>query len=596
MWTSSWHCVVCARMNRTILRNITGLVATAGMISACGGAVGEKLRPTDHTASGSLANAAAKSCAGAPKYAKPLVVDLEADTRVDLEAAMKRGVVVVNYDCATIRVLPTCKLPEGVYEYAGTTRREQVMQIKNADELGANLPFSQGKLSAELVSGRTIDLALVYVGQMATTANKITKEQLTGGCDEATHYVQMATLGAFSMQTGSIGKVAAVAEMFGRGGKAGSTSERKAMTNDGSLDDCRTSQPDASDPPSECRSPLRVELVPLADLSKEAAGDSKKDGKKGDKKDEEKKEAPVAQNPCPPGFAMTDGICTRDANAAFVCDAKNEAQCKEQCDKGSSESCYNLGVIVGKTSGQQSLPHFRKACSGDIANACASVGILLMPADDDPDVVAKAKDALSFLKKACDAGSGRGCDYAGDMLTDKSYKIVDIAAGVRSYDRGCDLGTAMACWSLAQLYFDGKMVPKDAKKGLGLLSKACVGGGADECYELADVLFKGKYDIPVDAQVAMRATRRACQLDAGYCTMSAEQAVAVSDTKSAFALLTRGCDANEEDSCAQLANMVEKGQGTSADPAQATELRKKACKDGDGDEDACKRLGIKMKD
>ncbi len=582
-------------MKREFLQNIIGAMVAATAISACGGAVGEKLRPQDHTAAGAMPNAGAKACAGAPKYAKPLVVDLEPDTRVDLEAAMKRGVVVVNYDCATIRVLATCKVPEAVYEYAGTTRREQVLQIKNSDELGANLPFSQGKLSAELVSGRTIDVALVYVGQRSTTANKVTKAQLLGGCDDATHYVQMATLGGFSMQTGSIGKVAVVAEMFGRGGKGGSSSEHKAMTSDGSLDDCRTSKADSFDPPAECSAPLRVELVPLAGLESATTVTQGKDGKKGDKED--KKAAPIAQNPCPPGFAMTDGICTRAANAAFVCEAKNETQCKEQCDKGSLDSCYNLGVILTKNGQRpQAIPHFRKACEGELPEACASLGIELTPDDEDPDVVAKARTALGFLKKACESGSGRGCDFAGDMLTEKSYKVIDIAAAVRSYDRGCNLGTPMACWSLAQIYFKGELVPKNAKEGVALLTKACVGGNADECHDLGKVLAKGAEGVPADQDAALRAWRRSCDIEAGYCSMIADNALKIGGVSVGFAVLTRGCNGNDEDACAQLADMHESGAGTAADPAKAMELRKKACKDGDGNEAACKRLGIKMKD
>lgn len=584
-------------MKKNFQKNLVTTIVAAGIVSGCGGAVGEKLRPTDHTAVSAIsANGAAKACAGAPKYAKPLIVDLEPDTRVDLEAAMKRGVVVVSYDCATIRVLPTCKLPEAVYEYSGVTKREQVLQIKSADELGANLPLSQGKLSAELVSGRTIDLALVYVGQQATTANKVTKDQLSGGCDEATHYVQMATLGAFSMQTGSVGKVAAVAEMFGRGGKGQSASERKAMTSDGSLDACRTSKADSFDPPAECSAPLRVELVPLGGLDKDTAEVADKTGdKKGDKDD--KKAAPTAKNHCPPGFAMTDGICTRDVNAAFVCEPKNEAQCKEQCDKGSVESCYNYGVLLTKTTERaKSIPLFRKACEADMAESCASLGIELIPDEDDADVAAKAKTALGFLRKACDAGSGRGCDYAGDMLVDKDYKTMDIAAAVRTYDRGCNLGTAMSCWSLAQIYFKGELVPKNAKEGVALLTKACVGGGADECEELGKLIEKGVGDVPADSAAALRWSRRACELDAGYCSMVADRLLRVGGAEPTYAALTRGCDANDEDACALLADMVENGAGTKADPVKAAALRQKACKDGDGNEAACKRIGVKMKD
>jgi uncharacterized protein len=579
-------------MKKRFIGAFLGVAAVAAVIPACGGAVGEAIRPKDHNASGALSTGGGKTCPGGAKYAKPLIVDLDPDARVDLEAAMKKGVVVVNYDCANLRVLTACKLPESAYEYAGVSRKEQVVQIKNADDLGANLPLSQAKLSAELTSGRTIDLALVLVGRRSTTVSKISKGQLNGDCDEATHYVQNATLGAFSMQTGSVGKVAAVAEMFGRGGSASSASERKAMNSDGSLDDCRTSKPDSETPPTECSAPLRVELVPLVSAEAPASAE-----KKGEAKDD-KKAAQAQENPCPPGYAFTDGICTRAANAAFVCDPKNEVQCREQCDKGSFESCFNYGTLLTKKQPRNAaLPYFRKACDGELAEGCASLGVELMPDGDEPDVQARARESLQILTKACTMGAGRGCDFAGDVLTDKDYKIVDVDAAVRIYDRGCSLGEANACWSLSQIYIKGKGVPKNAKMGVSLLNKACLGGSSDECQELADLLWKGIDDVPADRDAAFRATRRACDIDPfGYCINATKIASSMGKASEAFAFAQRGCNVADEEACAKLAEFYESGTGTSADPTKATEARKKACKDGDGDEKSCKMLGIPIKD
>jgi TPR repeat protein len=182
------------------------------------------------------------------------------------------------------------------------------------------------------------------------------------------------------------------------------------------------------------------------------------------------------------------------------------------------------------------------------------------------------------------------------MLTDKSYKVVNIAGGVRAYDRGCSLGGAMSCWSLAQIYLKGQLVPKNAKAAVALLTKACVGGSADECNDLADVLLQGLDDFPADPQSALRAARRACDIDRDYCEMSVDQAVKIGDAGAAFAFATRGCDANEETACAKLAGMYEAGKGTSVDLVKAAAARKRACKDGDGDEASCKKLGIPMKD
>ena len=37
-------------------------------------------------------------------------------------------------------------------------------------------------------------------------------------------------------------------------------------------------------------------------------------------------------------------------------------------------------------------------------------------------------------------------------------------------------------------------------------------------------------------------------------------------------------------------------QGTAADPEKAKSLWQKACKNGDGEEKACKKIGVPMKD
>lgn len=565
-------------------------------LPSCGGAVGETIRPTDHSASSALGGAA-PTCAGSPKYAKPLIVDLDPDARVDLEATMKKGVAVVAYDCQSFRVLSACKLADSVYEYAGVSRKEQVVQMNSMDDLHANMPINSAKLGAEVKSGRSIDLALVLVGRRSTTLSSVTREELVGSCEGATHFVQTATLGAFSMATGSVGKAAVVAELFDYGGAAKSESERKAMNKDGSLEECRKSSPDSDTPPAECRAPLRVELFPIG--GQPAAPKPAKAKSGGDKK-EEKKEATAVENPCPEGFHFADDICTRDQAHAHLCDPKEEAECKAQCDKGSAESCFNYARIVrGQKSSQAAMPFDKKACDGGFADGCAQLGRAMLHAlyaEDDAQLVKGAPNVLATFKKGCEMGSGRACDAAGDMLTDKDYKLVDIAAAVKSYNRGCDLGEGMACFNLSLMYFEGKDVPKDIDKGVALLNRACQGGSADECNDLADVYTKGKHGVAVDLEKAYRANRRACELDTDYCGFAATSARAAGKDAAAFSLAQRGCNANDDEACVILGDAYKAGRGTTADEAKAKATWAKVCKDGTGDEDACKRLGIKMKD
>src|SRR5687767_9235086 len=139
------------------------LLVVVASLASCGGHGGELVRPKDFVARDAV-GAPAPACTGAPQLAKPLVVDLDPDARVDLEAAMKKGVVVVAYDCQSLRVLPACKLEASGYEYAGVSRKEQVVQMKSQDELSVNLPLAAQKFGGSVQAGRSIDLALVLIG------------------------------------------------------------------------------------------------------------------------------------------------------------------------------------------------------------------------------------------------------------------------------------------------------------------------------------------------------------------------------------------------------------------------------------------------
>lgn len=566
-------------------------VSLAGMflLPSCGGAVGEAVRPPDQTAQGATGGKA-PTCTGGPKYAKPFIVDLDPDDRVGLEASMKKGAVVVSYDCSSFRVLPQCKIADSAYEYAGVQSKEQVIQMTSADDLHANIPINSAKLGAELTSGRTIDLAIVMVGRRTTQVTSVNKTDLTGPCDGATHYVQTATLGAFSMATGSVGKVGAVAEMFSYGGGAKSESERKAMNKDGSLEECRKSDPNDASPPNQCGTPIRVELMPIAGVA--AVVKANKDAK-GNK--EEEKEAAAVENPCPDGFALSNEICVRvSAKTAHLCKADDESDCRAQCDKGSSESCYNLGRIVRKAKSKgAAMPFYKKSCDGGFADGCAELGNAMYPMDEHMD--AEAAAALAVLNKACDMGSGRGCDVAGDLLQDKDYKTLDLKAAAKRYARGCDLGTGSACSSLADMFFKGRGLPQDNKKGVLMLALGCQGGGGDECAELASSYAKGKHDLTADKDLAYRYMRRACELDVSYCYDGAKYANDASKDADAVKLAAHGCKGDDWESCLILGDYYKKGRGVEADEAKAKAAWSQACKNGDGDEDACKRLGIKMK-
>ncbi len=559
------------------------LAPLAALLASCGGHAGDMVRPKDFVARDAV-GAAAPSCEGAPRLARPLIVDLDADARVDLEAAMKKGIVVVAYDCKSLRVLPACKFEAAGYEYAGVSRKEQVVQMKDQDELSVNLPLASHKFGGAVQAGRSLDLALVLVGRRSTTVGKVAREELAGGCEGATHFVQTASVGAFSMATGSSGKAMAVAELFKVGASASSESSRQAASRDGSLEACRSSDPDAATPPAECRTPIRIGLMPVVAAAEappeaDAAPPAPTAAPDGGGKTA-KKEAKPEANPCRPGYHFADGICTRSAEGAHLCDPKDIEECKAQCEKGHGGSCFNYATSM-RPSWRE--PYYKKACDGGVAEACYEYAL-----------VTASDDRLAYARKGCAMGSGGACSVVGYSLRGKEEE-----AATRGFLRGCALGDGDGCNEAAKRTIRGEGVERDIPKGLDLLSRGCDAGLAGVCAEYAEVMSSNRdRSVGVDLPRALTAARRACEGDAQYCSKAGELAFSAGKDEQGFAFVKRACDQNavlEPRACEKLADLYTAGRGTAKDPAQAKEAWKSACASGFGPAHACKKAGIKPK-
>ena len=82
----------------------------------------------------------------------------------------------------------------------------------STDEVQANLPLSGGSIGGGLQRGSTLDIAMMLVGKKRTTKDGVTKEDLQGSCDGATHYVRGAMVGAFAMS--AVGDDPATSRMY----------------------------------------------------------------------------------------------------------------------------------------------------------------------------------------------------------------------------------------------------------------------------------------------------------------------------------------------------------------------------------------------
>jgi uncharacterized protein len=579
-------------------RYMTGLWLLAGglVLMSCGGGAGGVVRPEDYKGGDAL-GAAASKCEGSPKFARPLTVDLDSDTRSDLEAQMKSGVVVVAYDCVNLRVLDACKPPSGEYAYAGISLKEEVVQMKGLDELKVNLPIGAANLSGEVKAGRTIDLALVSVGRRTAGLSGVKRSELTGGCEGATHFLQKAFVGAFSLATGSSGKAAAVADLFAYSGEGKSESERSAARKDGSLESCKTSDPDADKPPAQCRSPLRVELLPIEDDGAAAAAPTPPPpAAEG---------VAVDENPCRDGYKLVEGVCSKNLEVAYTCDPKSETECQQQCERGSAESCVNAGAFIANqywkitwpVAKEKSRPFFKKACDAGNQEGCAGYVRATFPlAQDAKSQLPLAKELLAINKKACDAGATLACFDLGTFLSSvyEGQPFVDEQASLRYFERSCLLGHPDGCNTAGLLH-----MKTEPAKGLALYQRGCDGGDGFVCNQLAMRLITGMDNTAKDLPRGERLAKRACALNIENCGFTGELFEDANKPAQAVEFARKGCEdkdtrtgLDEGDqgralqyrggACVTLGKFYKDGVGVKKDAKKAKAYFKKACDLGYG--------------
>ena len=473
----------------------------------------------------------------------------------------------------------------------GPCRRRQ-------DDLSVNLPFNSAKLGAEMHSGRSIDLAIVLIGRKTTTVSKVERKDLEGSCEGATHFLQSASVGAFAMGRGTVGKVSAAADLFKVGVRGAGEASGNTLNSDGLLDDCRKSDPDAADPPGQCRAPLRVELIPLGgeETSATASAETKSDKKSTKKAKKDDEAAPVA-NPCPADYQSAGVMCTRAVDVAHLCKPKDRQDCKAQCEKGSAESCFNLADYMPKgTPDAERAAVYKKACDGGFGDGCAWFSLYARPGDFGVSAMPRWREALKAASTGCAMGSGVSCQFLGDILGAPVDfpSFTNEGAAARAYERGCMLGHGDSCGDASVAYRQGNGVTANPTKAVELLDKACQAGSNDQCADLAELLAEGTDGVTKDLPRAYPIARKACRKEPLFCMQAVKLAIDTrQDDQEIFRLAQRGCPGDDE-VCVKLGELYDAGRGTTKDSEKARELWSKVCKDHD-DEAACGHLGAAKK-
>lgn len=556
-------------------RAAAALLAAASLAAGCGaGGVAEQVRPNPIDVNRELG---AGDCRGVDGFGDPLIVDWRPDHRGALEVAMRDGVAVVHYDCGSIRLLQDCRVG-GTYGFAGMNRKEQVVQLENAEEIRANLPFAgagiAGRISGELERGASLDVAMIMIGRRSTTRLSVARDEMEGRCDGATHFVRRALVGAFAMSTGTRARVSTVAELFSAGASAKSSSSKHVANRDGDLEACKKASSESSLAPDECGALLRLELAPIARPAKDDADPT---------------------STCPQGYVRAQGKCTKPAATVHECDGKDIADCRAQCDKGSAASCYAVAMSLENAKPYDPVasgPFFQHACELGHQHACAYFGASLLYGLRG--IVRDTGRARALFEKGCRDGDALACFQLGVVYHMATGVPADYARAAALYERACNAGKPQACGNLGIMYDHGNGFAVDGARAVKLYERACDGELGIDCRNAA-ISYRDGTGIPKDEARAQLFFRRAAKYysddcagdETGGCAqlgaMYARGETGTVDLVKAAELFARGCEGGSGDGCWRLGAAYAKGAGVVADVARAASLFKRACDLGDND-------------
>lgn len=481
------------------------------LLASCGpNSAGQAVRPEAPTAREGLAEPADDGpCRDPGERGTPLVVDWSTQDRMDLEEAMLDGVAVVEYRCKKLSLVRGCRA-EGSYGFLGLSKREEVVQLTDADEVRANLPMSAASVlanvGADLRRGRALDLAMVHSGKVRTTSAGVSRGALQGAsCSAATHVIRGAFVGAFAMTTGTKGQVRAAAEIFGAGTSAESASDKRVERRDGEIGACGDVKPGQERAPEKCASVIRLELVALADGAAPAApaGPVPKEL--------------AAEMSCPPGLVASGGKCTAAPTAPYRCSGTDLEECRTQCDRGEPSSCTIAALLERDPAAAKRL--HERACNSGVAYSCSRLGVAYFYGDGTPKDSARA---ARYFELSCAAGDADGCNNLGAVLDMGTGIARDQTRAATLFTASCNGGDAQGCFNAMVSFRDGRGVrPEPSRAALymkraesgrivDLFASNCRSGNAYSCWGLGYLHEHGLLNQPKSDAQALELYRRSC--------------------------------------------------------------------------------------
>ena len=212
-------------------------------------------------------------CGVTKSQARPLIIEWPSSDRGALEGLVERGggLVAVRYEGCEMELVRRCEVA-GDYRYTGVEPKRDDQMFRSADELYAKIPLGAAQLEAELERHGALALEMTVVGHYEAAREQVTRAELRGACERATHVISMVTVGAFKLSTAGGAEVSAGASvMGGAGGGVSSAAERGFERSDGDPGRCGGGAGGDAAPPERCGALLRLEVEPIREPDEVAA-------------------------------------------------------------------------------------------------------------------------------------------------------------------------------------------------------------------------------------------------------------------------------------------------------------------------------------
>lgn len=271
------------------------------------------------------------------------------------------------------------------------------------------------------------------------------------------------------------------------------------------------------------------------------------------------------------------------------------------CRQGTASACATAGRLQARAEGggegrDAAALSFGAGCELGHGASCLELGAMLLDgyaprADGSYDT----PRAFDLLKRACEAGSARGCTLAG--LRDPSRSPREAFFRL---SRGCLLGDGPACAELGMNAEGGRGTLRDPEEAARLYARACALGAPEACKQGEALAARPESRRRWRAETEPRCrgkgpiTEPRTALECWAVALSyLEDDGRPRDERRAAALLARTCDVRAATGvgCADLAELIGYGRGVRRDAELALRLDRASCERDGG---ACVRAGLAL--